>query len=405
MAIRVRVQNDLQIIVPVRVIRAVTGQPVIDAPEVDDRGWINHRAAGLNVADTRGALFGMTQGDTVRVKVIREDIDDAPQLFVSTTGNQVVVDSPAGGGPLGADGIFQVRAVADTTVASTVQIRLGSDGGPILYELDAHVFTTSTLNVTPHVCTIHQAATAAAGTGVAPTVNGNALDATQVNAIFDIVKAIWRPCGVDFNIGAIRQEVFTGFLTDDFASQNRPGVGSEENIVMGRNQVGGTCNIYFLRFMDRSLGVGVRVETRAGEGMTHSGILIGVEGSSRNAAGTNIVNRTSTGTERVHDLGNDVAHEIGHFLTLPHANNVNSPGLTDTYGRRRLMHPNNPLPAAVTPLTATSVPRFNDIGYGLDPSGRGRRGALITFKDHPSDASDGEVMSARRRFRSPNLFA
>ena len=292
-----------------------------------------------------------------------------------------------------------MRGVADTTTGTKVEIRLGSTGGAILCEADAHVFSPLTLNVTPHVCTIHQAVTAAAGAGVPPTVNGAALDAGQMDSIFNIVKAIWRPCGVRFNIGAIREEVYTGFLRDDFASQNRPGTGSEEDIVLGRRQVGNTCNIYFLRFMDRSLGVGVRVETRAGEGLTHSGILVGVEGSSANAAGAGITNRSSAGADLVHEIGNDVAHEIGHFLTLPHASNVNSPGLTDTYGRRRLMHPNNLLPTAAVPL-----PRFQDIGYGTGGNGRGHRGCLITLKNHPADTSDGEGVDARRRFRSPNLF-
>ena len=65
MAILVRVQNKFQIIVPVRVDRAVRGAPVLDAPDVDDRGWVNNRAAGLNVDTARGSLFGMTLGDTV----------------------------------------------------------------------------------------------------------------------------------------------------------------------------------------------------------------------------------------------------------------------------------------------------------------------------------------------------
>ena len=68
------------------------------------------------------------------------------------------------------------------------------------------------------------------------------------------------------------------------------------------------------------------------------------------------------------------------------------------------MHPNNLLPSAVAPLTAVSLPRFQDIGYGTGGNGRGHRGCLITLKDHPADTSDGEAVDARRRFRSPNLF-
>ena len=399
MAIRVRVQNDFQIIVPVRVDRAVRGAPVLDAPDVDDRGWVNNRAGGLNVIDTRGAMFAATVGDTIRLRVIREDIDDNVPLFVTATGGQVTIATP-GGGPLAADGVVLVRAVADTLTGTKIEVRLGSTVGPIVCEADAHTFTPLTLHVTPHICTIHSAATAAAGSGQPPQVNGAALDDAQIATIFNIVRAIWRPAGVQFNVIAARPEEFVRFTRDNFASR-----GAEENTVISRNPRNQSCNIYFIPNMDRSLGVGVRVENRAAEGLSRSGIIIGVEGSSTDAAGTTLVPRSSAGAALIQELGNDVAHELGHFLTLPHADNVDSPGLNDTYGRRHLMHPNNLLPTAVTPLTATSVPRFDDIGYGIGGDGSGHRGCLITLKDHPRHGSDGEAVSARRRFRSPNLFA
>jgi hypothetical protein len=406
MAISVKVQNNFQIIVPVRVDRAVRGAPQLDAPDVDDRGWVNNRAAGLNVDDARGSLFGTTVGDVIRLKVVREDLDAGVPLFVSVTGNQVAIAQPAGGGPLPADGIFSVRSVADTATGSKIQVHLGVAGGPVICEADAHAFTPSTLKITPHVCTIHSAAQGE-GKGVPPTVGGNVLDDAQIATIFRIVEAIWRPAGVQFAIAAPQQEVYAGFLADDFASQNRGGV-SEENIVISRRQAARRCNIYFIRFMDQSLGVGVNADTRAGERLTRSGIIIGVEGSSANNQGGGITRRSSAGADLVHEIGNDVAHEIGHFLTLNHADNVNAVaatpnGRTDTYNRRFLMHPINLLPTAVNPLTANSVPRFDDIGYGV-VGGRGHRGCLITLKDHPSHTSDGEVVAARRRLGAGNLY-
>lgn len=403
MAVKVRVQNKFQIIVPARIDRAVRGAPIVDAPDVDDRGWINHRVAGLNITDARGALVGITVGDTVRLQVIREDLDATMPLFVTNTGNEIAIQQPAGGGPIPASGLISVTATSDTVVGSKIEIRLGAVDGPVVCEADAHTFSLLTLNITPHICTIHQAATPGT-TAVTPSVNGVTLNDTILTTIFDIARAVWRPAGIDLNVSAALTETYTGFLRDDFASRNRPGVGSEENLVLRQNQVANTCNIYFLRFMDRSLGVGVRVENRAAEGITRSGIMLATVGSSGNAAGANISPRLSTGADLVHEIGNDVAHEIGHFLTLPHANNVDDPGLTDTYGRRRLMHPQNLMAPAVATLTATSRPRFSDIGYGIGGGGNSHRGCLITLKDHPTDSSDGEVIPTRRRFRSPNLF-
>jgi hypothetical protein len=395
MPVSVCIQNRRQILVPLRVDRAVRGAPVIDAPDVDDRGFVNNRCAGLNVIEVRGSLFGITVGDTVRVRVAREDIDDTAPLYLATSSSsqpQVEIALPAGGGPLPADGIFHVRAIADTTVGQSIQVRLGSTTGSILAEADPHVFTPRRLVVTPHLCTIHRAASRP-GTGTPPTLGGNPFD---LNALFDIVGAIWRPAGVQFQVSALREEEYFGFTRDDFARwDNTNGPGSE-NRVVNQHNIGGTCNIYFIRYMDNSLGVGVNRDTMASEGWTRPGIIIGVEGSIRRN-GT-ISNRTSAGADLIHEIGNDIAHEIGHFLTLSHAHRVDSPGLADTYGRRHLMHPNNLLTSS-----AAGGPRFDDIGYGA-VGGRGHRGCLLTLKDHPTHNTDGEVMQARRRFRSPNLY-
>src|SRR5579864_5934440 len=162
MAIRVRVQNNLQIIVPVRIERAVSpSAPLLDAPDPDDRGWVNDRAAGLNVnANVRGALFGVTVGDTVRLRVTREDIDPGVPLFVTASGGQINIDKGSRG-PLPADGIFKVRAAVDSASPTTIQVRLGLATGPVICEADAHVFSPKTLNITPHICTVHSAANAA----------------------------------------------------------------------------------------------------------------------------------------------------------------------------------------------------------------------------------------------------
>jgi hypothetical protein len=416
MAVTVNVQNRFQIIVPVRVDRAVRGAPQLDAPDVDDRGWVNNRATGLNRDDARGALFGTTVGDVVRLKVVREDLDDSVSLFVTVTGDQVAIDQPAGGGPLPNTGIFTVRSVADTTVGSKIQVHLGSAGGPVICEADAHTFTPKTFRVTPHVCTIHHAANAAAGAGQAPTVNGAVLDDAQLTTIFDtIVRPIWRPAGVEFTVGAAQPETFVGFTQDDVALL----ASGEIRRVMATHRQANTCNIYFLRITDDFLGLGLNfefVDSQAGDPNRFSdvpGIMIGVNGSRDGTTG-NIFFRPSAGANLIQELGNDIAHEIGHFLTLNHADNINADanavpptpdGRLDTYNRRFLMHPINLLPNAVTPQTATSVPRLNDIGYGTGGGGSPHRGCLITLKHHPSHTSDGEVISVRRAFQSARRFS
>ena len=415
MAIKLRVQNKFQIIVPVRVDRAVRGAPQLDAPDVDDRGWVRNTAAGLNVTDARGALFSMTVGEVARLRVVREDLDSTVDLFVTTTGNQVEIAAPAGGGPLPATGIFSVRAVSDNTTGSKVQVRLGSASGPVACEADAHTFTRSTIPLAIHVCTVHSASAVAVaaggGTGSTPSVNGNTLNDAQVTAIFDtIVRPIWRPAGVDFAIGAVQQEVFNGtngFTRDNVALQGT----AQLKTVFARNRKSNQCNIFLMHTTDRFLGLGLDFDSRAILGANNSGILIGVNGFLDGAGTFNA--RGSAGADLVHEIGNDLAHEIGHFLNLPHADLANSPAVAtdppprhDTYNRRFLMHPNNLLPAAVT---NGRTPRSDDVGYGraVDASGNAltaHRGCLLTLKNHPGHRSDGEVVTARQRLKSPNLL-
>jgi len=404
MAIQVTVQNRFQIIVPVRFDRAVRGFPVLDAPDVDDRGWINNRAAGLKVTDARGALVGITVGDTVRLKVVREDIDDTIPLFVSNTGAQIKVAAPAGGGPIPDDGVFSVTALSDRAGGSKLQVRLGSADGPVIGEADVQTFTLLTLNVTPHICTIHKAATVAEGAGVWPVVNGARLEDGVLKQIFDVVRAIWRPAGLDVHVSPAIPETYTGFSRDDFASANRFQATSEQDQVIRKNQVANTCNMYFVRNLDQCLGLSVHVENRAASGLSRSGSLIAVEGNSADDTSSQIVPRGTAGIELIQELGSDIAHELGHFLTLPHVGNVDFPGPADTYSRRRLMHPATALPDADEPPAPDVLPRFNDIGYGTYAFGGGRRGCLVTLKDHPTDTTDGEVATVRKRFRSPNLY-
>ena len=309
MATKVRVQQGHpQRIVPARIERAVTGPPVLDAPDPDDRGWVNHRAAGLNISDARGALFGITVGDTVRLRLVRDDPDSTAPLFVSVTGNQVSIAGSAG--PLPADGIFSVRGDSDTTQGSKIEVHIGTAGGPVICEADAHVFSPKVFNVTPHICTINQAA--AGGTGVAPVIQNGAgipFDEAAIIALFDdFIRPIWRPAGVQFNLGTARPEVYNGFRNDDVAMAN------ETRAVFAQNRAAGTCNIYFVRFLEGALGIGLNFENRGVRGANNSGIMIGVEGSASNAAAHQTRSTTGTADVRQH-LGNDIAHEIGHYLT------------------------------------------------------------------------------------------
>lgn len=398
--------------------RAVRGRSRLDAPDIDDRGWDMHRPGGWNATEARGPMFGIMVGDTVRLKVVREDLDADAPLFVTVSEAaeaQVEIVEPEGGGPLPADGIVKVKGVADSSSGQTVEVRLGGVEGPVIAEAEPHVFERKTLLVTPHMVSIHSGANAAAATGQFP------INADEVREIFTIVKAIYRPLGIHLSVAAaVQRDVYGGFADDgvyrilrNHTTTGAPFPSALGNVV-NSFWVAGRCNVFFVPYLDDSLGIGLSEESKSSEDSPHPACLVACRGSfTRSGTSmTNLFNRPTDGSAHwIRAMANDTAHEIGHFLTLWHADAVNSPGREDTYARRQLMHPNNLIARSGGNI------RLADIGYGSTPDGT-HRGCLLTMKDLPhyaetanqsssgdlTGASGSEATRIRARMNHANLY-
>lgn len=366
------------------------------------------RPAGWVPTEARGPSFGITMGETIQLLVERIDIDPGVDLAVTLDvgqPHQIELVTPVGDGPLPADGIIHVRGVIDRRPApggaqgTKLQIRLGDTTGPVLAEAEPHVYSPLPFNVAVHICTVHPEA-AAPGSGTRPTIGGAAID---VPRLFTMANAIWRPAGVEIAVRRIAQRNFYNFNANDCPWQVSRGLaGTEADLVQPffrRNH----CNVYFVRYMDASLGVGVRRDNMAAEGLPRPAVIVATEGSRTHTNPAGAPNtRTGNANALYQQVANDLAHEIGHFLTLTHAGGVNSPGRNDSYARRQLMHPNNSLPSA-NPNNPNAAPRFDDVGYGLvTPGGSGHRGCLLTQKQFAFYNNDGEAWRGRRRARRPN---
>src|SRR6266567_8343143 len=113
MPIQLKVRKNKQIVVPIRFVRAVTGPAVADAPDVDGRGFtMGTRPGTWGSTDTRGAMVSVQEGDTVRVRVLHEDIDAGAPLFVTSTDPSIAAIAGSAG-PLQNNGIFQITGVKD----------------------------------------------------------------------------------------------------------------------------------------------------------------------------------------------------------------------------------------------------------------------------------------------------
>jgi hypothetical protein len=367
-------------VVMVRFKRAVTGDPVIDNPDMDDRGYTG--------AD-HGPIVGICQGDTVTVRLSRELIESSAKLYVKSTDTSVVtVASPALGKlPDRRDMDFQLQGVAGGNPKSAkIQVLYGSNVGRVIHELSVWVFTLITVRITPHMTTIGQ--TGAAGGGI-----GTIAD---LNAIMDLVRAIWRPCGVAFTVGAVRNEAVSfaaaGVVSDAAWDNTHQAQNTELNTLLSTNSIPNTINVYFVNQIGtgNTLGYGFSRSSSATFMLNNPGIIL----ADQTARG---------GRSGVMHWANDLGHEIGHFFGLWHPEQLQPPNeREDTWSRRMLMHNfnlmrrHNPWPAVDGDgHSYAHRPLLDDVGYDDI-----RRGCFVTMKHFAQLTTDGECPTARATITS-----
>ncbi len=383
------VKDNKQIIVPIRFARATVGFSTRDDPDLDDRGFDRGKAVyGLSTTDVRGPLVGLMVNHTVNLRVVREDIDDTAPLYITCTEPSVIeIVEPAGGGPLPNTGIFRIKGTTSRGSAGKVQVRLGSTSGPVLGELEPHVFSRYILPITPHRVRIDTAT----ATGTRPDV--------PIERILRRVRAIWWPCGIDIRFDPATRPIVDDNIrlsTVDTVRDPDEDNWAEVKRVLGlqRQRLGlaaGTndqsINWYIIhRFSDaNTVGLGIRRQL-ADTLNCDPGIFTTANGVNND--------------RQIERVARTVAHEIGHFLTLEHVQNRHADNpVEDTYGRRQLMFPISWLPTSPTPRTLTTTPRVDNVGYGQEV-----RGCLLTLKNHLKHETDKETTLARTAVRRGQWF-
>jgi hypothetical protein len=374
MPVSVKFRHDRQIIVPLRFARAVTGPAVADAPDIDDRGFaMGARPGTWGQSKARGPMFGITEGDTVRIKLVREDIDDTAPLFVTSTNTSVIrIVTPAAGQRVPVDNTIRVQGVKDfANVPVAIQVRLGNPNGPIISEIEPHVFQLINLRVRIHLCNI----------------NGVSTSRTEasVRALFNEVNAIWRPAGVQFPDLEFVTTVINGFANPGQVTTNlggSPPSWNEFSRLINTNISRTRINIYCVVDCNDARGLTFDHDVaRPAPGVTPTSEGFGIM----------LVDAADA---------NDFAHELGHYLDLD--DHTDDLGTTpprfreDIWARRCLMFRFNPY-GDLTHATPAQAAFRNDTGYGMS-----MRGSLITLKNLPGDNRDDEVNRARRRARNPN---
>lgn len=212
----------------------------------------------------------------------------------------------------------------------------------------------------------------------------------------DLVRAIWRPCGVTFSVGATKNDTVTfandGIVLDTPYDNVTKLQNTELSTLLGTNWIANTINAYFVNQIGtgNTLGYGFSRTSAATFKVANPGIILGDQTASSGRSGD------------IH-YANDLAHEIGHFFQLWHPENQQPPNeLEDTWSRRMLMHNfnlmwgHNPWPRNDGNGHAYAHrPLLDDVGYGAN-----RRGCFVTMKHLAQKTTDGECPTARGTINS-----
>lgn len=359
-------------IVMVRSRRATTGLPDPLKPEVDSRGHTDK---------DHSPIVGVVQDNEIIVRLVRQRIDNAAPLFVTSSDITVAtVISPAKGAlPRTANMEVRLRGIkGGNPLTSQIQVHFGSDTGPIIHKLIVWVFKPLTVAMTPHMVTIADAAGNSTGT------------IANVNDIMKLVAAIWQPCGINISIQPTVQTNVV-FATQGIVSDT-PFPGELNKLTSNKDWVPKTINAYFVNQIGTGsfLGFGFSRAAASTFHVTNPGIIL--------------ADTTASGTVRdTFFWANDLAHEAGHFFGLWHPESLQPPNeREDTWSRRMLMHnynfmrQHNPWPAFDSQGNAYQYrPLLDDVGYGT-----GRRGCMLTMKHLSQLTTDGECITARSTISS-----
>ncbi len=393
-------------VVPVRFIRApdpndpsvFSGPFDPDAPDLDDRGFVAWTGRGASHTAGSAVLpVGLDQAvdfdsrPQTRVRLVRQEIGDGAPLFLTTESSGVVSVVQPATAALPVGHFVMIKLKAQAAGSTHLEVRFGSDSGPVIHRLEVIVSPMIDLRLTAHVPTVNGAPI--------NDVQGNPLPAASPRNdqnIFDFINQtnrIYFPYGIRLVPDATIDRA--GVL--NLAHRGAVDDVTEFNTTTALNRVAHSLNAYFVPAIVELTGAPPHINP-GGIGGVGLNLV-----TSPNNFGLLIADRVTDfihgGTTTNPVLAQSVAHEVGHVLNLiddpsgqfVHVNRKVNAGTgqeqdvrDDLVSRRRLLY-------AYTDIAADgSHPYRDDVGYGnLTPGG------MLSVKQLNNDLTDMETASAR----------
>jgi hypothetical protein len=377
-------------VVPVRFSRAPTEDPTVStgpieasAPDPDDRGFLPHATGGPIFPMGLDENVDFDKRDKVRVRLLRENIDDGAALFLKTNpGGIVSIDDPPPGSPLPSTTAMLIKMRPQARGKTDLEVHFGSDSGPIIHKMNIQVNRMIRIRFSLHVPTINGNVQNDSHNNVVPPVSTRS-DASIRKFIQDMNK-IYFPYGIQ----AAPDAAIDHALVLNLLNQGMVDDSVEWDNVLLQNRVAHSVNAHFVPQIagpnnpDPNSNIGPDIVGGVGVslvgGPTDFGLLI-----------ADWVAFQSVGHELGHvlNLVNDPTNQFVHVNTVT---DPTSPGTgkvvrDDIVSRRRLMY------AFTNIVPSQKNPHRNDVGYGA-----GNPGAMLTIKQLNNDKTDLEMAEVRK---------
>ena len=423
MAIRLQVLSPLQTstenivpyrLVPVRLARAVDGFTDDTAPDLDDHGNLP-----TSFCQAHGPVVGVMPTKTIRVQVVRDRLEAATNLFVTTDdAAKVAIDFPPAGQAIpAADGfvnsifrqgncIFLTGGNVTADDETLVKIRANAADGPVLAELSVRIYPKITINVKAHTVTIN---------GIGPNVTMQ-----RFTDLFADVNKIYAQAGIEFVLDpTLSAEAVNGFanngsvtLTNIDDSRN-----TELQTVLRQNSAAGMLNAYAISaYQDITQPAGPNQFRVLGIAFSQDDATNNPAEPARNFPGAQ-AGITFRDNADQHKLAHTIAHEIGHSLRLQHynlgngSNNRPTDQREDIWCHRCLMYNivvllptiGHPGDFRANNFYKSSNERI-DIGYGVWDDGRIATGQLLMTKLRDGIEQSDQVSIVRASANAGTCF-
>jgi len=334
----------------------LSSRPWGKAPDLDDRGFVKVPTLG---SLRSGPVVTMTEAQEFRLKAIRENISDSAELIMdSSDRSKLDIGDPA----LPKQKKMILNLESKIQGDCTVDIYFKGAGRTKIGSLQATALSLIQLKVQPYLVTIDR---------VPPS--GTKEDWRE---IFDIANNIWWPYGINFVFAGIIEKTVDDLSVAGQISEVGGVLKPEFDTVV--NEIGcqrDAINLVIVSKIQNAIGVSYTTAMFSWP----NGIIL-----SMNLSGKNIA------------AGNDLAHELGHCLSLA---NINSPThhpfhadddpdeehkKDDMWTLKKLMYSYNTFAARAADAWA------QDVGYGTT-----FRGSMVTIRHLNNDLTDDECNKAR----------